>query len=90
MKKKTETDKSLCNCRNKNLCRLKSKGYTKNVIYKAIVTTKNEIKQYIVSTGGPLIQDGMAMLKTLKYIKKTATTCKITPGSLKTIIMTIK
>ena len=52
-RKNTETDKSLCNCREKNLYPLKSKCLIKNVIYKATLTTKNEIKQYIGSTGGP-------------------------------------
>ena len=48
----TDTEKPLCNCRNKSLCPLKSKCLTKNVIYKATVTTKKEIKQYVGSTGG--------------------------------------
>ena len=52
-RKNTETDKSLFNCKNKNLFPLKNKCLTKNVICKATVTTKNETKQYIGSTGGP-------------------------------------
>ena len=52
--KNTETDKSLCNCRDKSQCPLENKCLTNNVIYKATVTTKNETKQYIGSTGGPL------------------------------------
>ena len=52
-RKITETDKSLCNCRDKNQWPLEIKCLTKNIIYKATVTTKNEIKQYIGSTGGP-------------------------------------
>ena len=52
-RKNTETDKSLCNCRDKNQCPFESKCLTKNVIYKATVITKNEIKHYIGSMGGP-------------------------------------
>ena len=48
----TETKDSLCNCRNKKQCALKNKYIAKNVIYKAMVTTKNEIKLYTGSTGG--------------------------------------
>ena len=51
--KNTKTDKSLFNCKNKNLFPLKNKCLTKNVICKATVTTKNETKQNIGSTGGP-------------------------------------
>ena len=51
--KNTETDKSLCNCRDKSQCPLENKCLTNNVIYRATVTTKNETKKYIGSTGGP-------------------------------------
>ena len=53
----------------------------KNVIYKARVTTKNEIKQYIGSTGDLLKQGGIAMLQNLKYRNKTAPNCQNTFGS---------
>ena len=43
-----------------------------DVIYKATVTTKYEIKQYVGSTGDLLKQDGMAMLEILKSTRKTA------------------
>lgn len=48
----TEIKESLYNSRNKNICPLKNKCLNKNVIQKATVTTKKEIKQYVGSTGG--------------------------------------
>ena len=41
-KLKILTQKSLCNPKSKNLCPLKNKCLTKNVIYKATVTTKKK------------------------------------------------
>ena len=43
-RKNTETDKSLCNCRDKNQCPLESKCLTKNVIHKTTVTKKKKTK----------------------------------------------
>ena len=42
---------SLCNCRSKNLCPLDNKCLIKNVIYKATISSANETKNYIGSTG---------------------------------------
>ena len=69
--KKKKTNKSLCNCRDDNICPLKNKCFTKNVIYKAMVNTKTEIKQYVGAVGDLSKQGGMALKETLKYIKKT-------------------
>ena len=59
----THTKESLCNCRNKNLCPLKNKCLTKNVICKATVTTKEEIKECVEALGDLLKQGGMAILE---------------------------
>ena len=49
-KKKRQNDN--CNCQKKNSCPLNGQCQTKNLIYKATVTTeKNEVKEYIGSTG---------------------------------------
>ena len=48
MKKKTTP----CNCRVKATCPLDNKCLTKNVIYEATITSKNEENKYIESTGG--------------------------------------
>ena len=51
-KDKNKTDNTpTCNCRSKNSCPLNNKCLIKNVIYKATITSNNEIKDYIGSTG---------------------------------------
>ena len=57
------------------------------IFWKATVTTKNEIKQYVRSTGNLLKQGCMPMLETLKYIKKSAPNCQNTFVSWKTITL---
>ena len=45
-------DSNICNCRNKDSCPLNGKCLQENVVYKATITTKTEVKKYIESTGG--------------------------------------
>ena len=49
---KNNHDDSTCNCRNKDSCPLNGKCLQENVVYKATITTKTEVKDYIGSTGG--------------------------------------
>ena len=49
--KSKTNDTPTCNCRSKNSCPLNNNCLIKNVIYKATVTSNNEIKEYIGSTG---------------------------------------
>ena len=61
-RKNTEKEKSLCNCRNKNLCLLKNNCLTNNVIYKATVITKKTKKSNTREARGDLFkQAGMAI-----------------------------
>ena len=46
---------------------------TKNVIYKATVTTVNEIKQYVDSTGGPFKTRWYIHIRDLKVQKENGT-----------------
>ena len=69
----TSTEKSLCNCRNKNLCPLKNKCLTKNLIYKATVTTKKEIKEYVGSTGGTCKTKWYGHIRGMKVHKENST-----------------
>ena len=69
----TDKEESLCNCRNKNLCPLKNKCLTKNVIYKATVTTKKELKQYVGSTGGTFKKRWYSHIRDIKIYKENGT-----------------
>ena len=40
-----------CNCRNKNNCPVSNKCLTTNIVYKATVTSSNEVKCYVGSSG---------------------------------------
>ena len=51
MNHKKYQENDMCNCR-KDSCPLNSKCVQENVLYKATITTQNEIKEYIGSTGG--------------------------------------
>ena len=72
-KTKTEPIESLCNCRNKEQCPIKNKCLTKNVIYKATVTTKKETMNYIGSTGGPFKTRWYGHIRDLKVYKENGT-----------------
>ena len=49
---KNNQEISTCNCRDKDSCPLNGKCLQENVVYKATITTQNESKEYIRSTGG--------------------------------------
>ena len=42
-----------CNCKNKEECPLDGECNVSNVIYEATVTTKDTVRSYVGSTGGP-------------------------------------
>ena len=46
-----EKNKALCNCRIKTACPVKNQCLTKNVIYEAVVNSKEGTKSYAGSTG---------------------------------------
>ena len=50
---KNNQEISTCNCREKNSCPLNGKCLQENVVYKATITSQNQSKEYIGSTGGP-------------------------------------
>lgn len=47
----SEKNKTLCNCRSKTACPVKNQCLTKNVIYEAVVNSKEGTKSYAGSTG---------------------------------------
>ena len=59
-------DSNVCNCRSKDSCPLNSKCLQKNVVYKATITTQNEIKKYIGSTRGLFKKRWYAHISDLK------------------------
>ena len=67
----TSTEKSLCNCRNKNLCPLKNKCLTKNLIYKATVTTKKRNTAITRKHWGPFKTRWYSHIRNFKVHKES-------------------
>ena len=67
---KNNQDISTCNCRDKNFCPLNDKRLQENVVYKATITSQNESKEYIGSTGGQLKKRYYTHISDIKNKKK--------------------
>jgi len=50
--KNDEENETLCNCQTKNKFFLNNKCFVEYVIYKATITSKNQTKNHLGSTGG--------------------------------------
>ena len=59
-----------CNCRDKKSCPLNGKCLQENVVYKATITSQNESKEYIGSTGGQFKKRYYAHISDIKNLKK--------------------
>ena len=72
---RTEKSVALCNCR-KRACPVDGKCLTKGVVYKATVSTSNEVKEYIGSTCDTFKSRYNNHLSSFKNPPKKATTTK--------------
>ena len=69
---------------------LNNKCLVESVIYKATITSDNETKNYLGSTGGTFKKDGTTISVILKTRNKTAQKYQNTSGNLKLTTLVIK
>ena len=73
MNNKKDQNKNMCNCRNKNSCPLSNMCLQENVVYKATISSQNEIKEYIGSTGGQFKKRWYTHMSDIKNVSNKGT-----------------